>query len=83
MPFWSSEARARRVVKSVPGYAALSIEEIRMDLVSRQGGLPGLKSDGLHVGVNWTGKRASGWDMEPDALQTAIEAAMSDDIGGR
>jgi hypothetical protein len=82
MPFWSSKARARRIVASIHAYAEFSVEEMTWSTF-RDLWLPGLKRDGLQVGVNWTGKRATGYDMEPDALQAAVEAAISGDITGR
>jgi hypothetical protein len=36
--------------------------------------VPGLTRDGLLVGVNWSGKRATGYDMEPEELQRNVEA---------
>jgi hypothetical protein len=82
MPFWSSRARARRIVASIPAYRDFSVEEMTWSTF-RDRWLPGLKRDGIRVGVNWTGSRATGYDMEPDAVRAAVEAARSGDIGGR
>ncbi|WP_197729402.1 MULTISPECIES: DUF2750 domain-containing protein [Rhizobium] len=35
--------------------------------------LSGLKRDGLAVGINWSGKRAIGYDMTPENVRTRIE----------
>jgi hypothetical protein len=38
--------------------------------------LPGLERDGLLVGVNWAGVRASGFDLLPADLKANVEAAL-------
>jgi hypothetical protein len=37
--------------------------------------LPALERDGLRVGVNWSGPRAVGYDLQPADVRTAIDAA--------
>jgi len=62
-PFWSSRSRAERVIATVPAYAGFSVVEIAWkDLCERW--LPGLTKDGILVGVNWTGSRATGYDID-------------------
>ena len=34
--------------------------------------LPGMQKDGLLVGVNWSGERAKGYDVEPEVVAEAI-----------
>ena len=64
MPFWSSEARARRAIATQEGWEACRPRAISVDdLVSDW--LPDLDEDGLLVGVNWTGERMTGYDVEP------------------
>lgn len=72
MPFWSSKSRAQKIITNVPAYAdfepiAIDWDEFRNDWV------PGLTRDGLHVGVNWSGARATGYDITPAELQAYIE----------
>jgi hypothetical protein len=64
MPFWSSLARVKRIIKTVPAYSSfrpveMSWEEFLNDWV------PGLTSDRCLVGVNWSGKHATGYDCKP------------------
>jgi hypothetical protein len=73
-PFWSSRARAERIVATVPAYAGFEVEEIALDAFLERW-LPGLEVDGLRVGVNWSGPRATGYDVEPGAVRAALEAA--------
>lgn len=64
-PFWSSEARVRRVIANVPAYGGFVVDELDLD-TWRTRWLPGLRRDGLLVGLNWTGPRATGYDLSPD-----------------
>jgi hypothetical protein len=73
-PFWSSEARVRRVIANVPAYAGFVPDEL--DLTGwRDRWLPGLRRDGLLVGLNWTGPRATGYDFTPDEVLARLAAA--------
>ncbi len=64
MPFWSSEGRVRRIITNVPAYAGFA--PVGIDLVEwRDRWVPGYEQDGLLLGINWSGPRATGWDLEP------------------
>src|SRR5436190_23339162 len=65
MPCWSSLARAERIIKTVPAYRGFVPVELTWDDF-RETWLPRLESDGLRVGVNWTGVRATGSDLAPN-----------------
>ncbi|GGI71854.1 DUF2750 domain-containing protein [Shewanella gelidii] len=72
MPFWSSEKRAKLVIHSVSAYAEFEPTAIQWsDFCTHW--VPGLKKDNFLAGINWSGKRASGFDIEPDLLQEAVE----------
>lgn len=74
-PFWSSRSRAQKVIASVPAYAGFEPFRIAWaDFTARW--VPGLKRDGILVGVNWSGPRAVGYDVEPEALQRNVEARL-------
>lgn len=69
MPFWSLESRAERVVRAVDAYRDFELVRIDLD-VWKVRWLPGLEADELLVGLNWSGERATGFDVEPaDALK--------------
>lgn len=64
MPFWSSEARAKRVVETVNAYK--DFEPVPIELTAfAEKWLPGLEKDGLLCGLNWSGERATGYDIAP------------------
>lgn len=72
-PFWSSRAGAEKIIETVPAYAGFEPHEVTWDdFCSRW--VPGLARDGLLVGVNWSGKRATGYDLEPERLREYVEA---------
>lgn len=70
-PFWSSRSRFERIIETVTAYASFSPEEISWETFCSVC-VPGLPRDGLLVGVNWSGKRAIGYDMEPLELQRNV-----------
>lgn len=76
-PFWSSQSRAAKVVAEVPAYATFSPVAIPWDKFCETW-VPGLTQDGLLVGVNWSGPRATGFDMEPEELKRNVQALIGD-----
>jgi len=74
-PFWSSLSRVQKIIKRVPAYAGFTPYEISWtDFCQRW--VPGMTRDGLLVGVNWSGKKALGYDIEPRQVQKSVEAIM-------
>jgi uncharacterized DUF497 family protein len=74
-PFWSSRSRVERIIESVPAYSGFVPHSIPWDeFVARW--VPGLTKDGILTGVNWSGSRAVGYDIEPIALQRNVEAQI-------
>src|SRR5688572_18902126 len=70
-PFWSSRSRAQRAIDSVPAYRGFIPVELEWDdFVSKW--VPGLKKDSTLVGVNWSGSRAEGYDLEPEQVERNI-----------
>jgi hypothetical protein len=74
-PFWSSRSRVERIIKSVPAYSGFEPYEISWEDF-RNRWVPNLIRDGLLVGVNWSGKRAVGYDSEPERLVRNVEAMI-------
>ncbi|GGT22141.1 DUF2750 domain-containing protein [Nonomuraea spiralis] len=74
MPFWSSLAGVEKVIRTAPAYAAMEPREIGVDEWVGEW-LPGLERDGLLVGVNWSGRRVVGWDLEVEHVLARLEAA--------
>jgi hypothetical protein len=73
MPFWSKRSRAERVVTTVAAYAGFEVVPIPLDAF-RERWLPGLRGDGLLVGLNWSGKNATGYDLEPASVEASFAA---------
>lgn len=74
MPFWSSVSRVQSFVASVSAYAAFEpVEMPWRDFTSRWA--PGLERDELRVGVNWSGERATGFDVAPADVVRNVESA--------
>jgi hypothetical protein len=72
MPFWSSRDRAELIIKAVPTYASFTPVELQLgEFLERW--LPGLDRDKLRVGLNWSGDRATGYDVDPSFVAAAIE----------
>jgi hypothetical protein len=64
VPFWSKPTRAQLVVKHVTAYQGFEVVPITIeDWLSNW--MVSLEHDGLLVGVNWAGARATGYDMTP------------------
>lgn len=64
VPFWSKPTRAQRVVGQVAAYHGFEVVVVAVD-DWLTGWLPSLDRDGLLVGLNWAGARATGYDMTP------------------
>ena len=62
------------VIKAVPAYRDFEPVPIALsEFVERW--LPGLTKDGLHCGLNWSGKGATGYDLPPADLLARLKAA--------
>lgn len=72
MPFWSTRSRAERVIATVPAYGGFTPHEIAW-AEFRDEWLVGAKERGELIGVNWSGPRATGYDIEPDDVRARVE----------
>jgi hypothetical protein len=73
-PFWSSRPRAERIIKTLEAYKGFEPVEVRLqDFLETW--IPRLAGDDVLVGVNWSGSRATGYDVEPDAARESINWA--------
>jgi hypothetical protein len=77
MPFWSSRDRAERAGQSEQ---FAGCQPRRLSLAEfEERWLPGLERDGLLIGVNWTGPRFTGYDVEPNEVRGWLEALRGDE----
>jgi hypothetical protein len=72
MPFWSSRARAERAADAEQFAGCRPRRLTLREFEDRW--LPGLERDGLLVGVNWTGARFTGYDVEPAMVRGWVAA---------
>ena len=73
MPFWSRRSRAERIRATVGAYRATTVFAVPLEQWREQW-LTGLASDGLRVGVNWSGPTATGQDLSPDEVRVRLAA---------
>ena len=67
MPFWTTLSRVQKIINSVDGYQNFEHFEITLqDFIQKW--LPGLEKDDLLVGINWSGKRVTGYDLKGSEL---------------
>lgn len=77
MPFWSSRSRVEKIIKTVPAYSAFRPFELTWEEF-RDEWLPDLERKGYLIGINWSGPRALGFDLEPASVRNAVEACIQD-----
>lgn len=75
MPFWSTRNRAEQVIEGVDAYYGFELVALSLD-EWRTRWLPGLRRDGLLVGVNWSGARATraATTSPPDDVERNLNA---------
>jgi hypothetical protein len=74
-PFWSTLSRVQKIIKNAPAYSSFVPVEISWEEF-RDEWLPELEEDGVRVGVNWSGKKAVGYDLDVSWVRNAIEALI-------
>ena len=75
IPFWSSRSRVEKVQSTMPEYAHYSIHEKPFTEFYEQT-LPWLEEQHIHIGVNWSGERLSGYDVSVSDLKASLEYWM-------
>jgi len=77
MPFWSSRERVEAVITSVTAYDGFIPVEIPWDDFAADW-CPGLESDGLLAGLNWTPPDAVGVAIEPTRIVNNVGVWIDD-----
>jgi hypothetical protein len=75
-PFWSSITRVQKIIINVSAYTNFEPYEITWECF-RDKWLPGLKKDGILIGINWSGNKAKGYDIDADNAKFAIEIQIN------
>ena len=70
-PFWSSRSRLVRIQRGHSKYREFEIVDI--ELSRFMDWLPKMGKDGILIGVNWSGKRLTGSDVEPMDLHAGVQ----------
>jgi hypothetical protein len=73
LPVWSTRSRVERIIKNVPAYAGF--RPVSWSLSEFEEEIDALEEAGYLVGINWSGPRATGYDLEPSSVRESIEAA--------
>lgn len=74
-PFWSSLSRVKIIIKKVPAYASFEPYEVSWKDFKRKWARKLAKEDRL-IGVNWSGPKAVGFDIEPKVVCSAVQWAI-------
>jgi hypothetical protein len=68
-------SRVERIIKIVPAYGIFEPVEVSWEEFLEVW-VPDLKADGVKVGVNWSGKGATGYDIEPEDVVANVRSQM-------
>jgi hypothetical protein len=71
-PFWSSLSRVETITKRVPAYAGFHAVKISWKEF-RDEWLPDFAREGILIGVNWSGSKATGYEVEPESVRRNVE----------
>ncbi|EKJ88160.1 uncharacterized protein DUF2750 [Leptospira meyeri] len=71
IPFWSTEKRVKNIIENVSEYSGFEAFEISLEDFMEKW-IPGLKKDKLLIGINWSGEKATGYDIKPNELQVNL-----------
>jgi len=74
-PFWSSVSRVRKLMEASPDFATFEPVALSWETFCERW-IPGLNSDRINVGVNWSGRAASGFDLEPETVRRNVEGLL-------
>ncbi len=72
VPFWSSASRLDLVQKAHPKYQQYTPDEIELERFLEKT-LPQLRDEKINIGINWSGKRLTGYDISADHLERNLQ----------
>ncbi|MEP4545296.1 MAG: DUF2750 domain-containing protein [Saccharospirillum sp.] len=70
-------SRVQKIIKNVPAYNGFEPVELSWDEFGDKW-LPGLTKDGLLVGVNWSSKNATGYDLDAPWVRECVEIQIKE-----
>lgn len=72
MPFWSKKNFVEEIIAQHSDYSSFEPFAVSLsDFLKKW--LVGLKKDGILVGINWSGKNVSGYDLDPKEVMLYLE----------
>lgn len=71
VPFWSSRSRLETIQTQFPKYRQWTITEFSLGEFWRR--LCQLEREGIQVGVNWSGKQLTGYNVRVPDLRAGLE----------
>jgi len=74
IPFWSSRQRLLKIQAVLPKYQKFQIEELSIESFLEQ--LPNLEKEKVRIGVNWSGKNLTGYDVSIEAVKAALDYVL-------
>ncbi|NOT65342.1 MAG: DUF2750 domain-containing protein [Methylotenera sp.] len=84
-PFWSKLTRVQKIIKSTPEYSNFEPVEVPWNEFEYELA-PKLKEKNIYVGVNWSGKNLTGFDMPAfqliEIVKSNKEAALTHHSSG-
>jgi hypothetical protein len=72
VPYWSSRTRVQKVIQEHPKFGKFAIGETSLEEFFEKT-LPQFREEKIHIGVNWSGARLTGYDLSPEELATNLK----------
>ena len=72
IPFWSSRSHLEKVILSHPKFGGCQVAESTLEQFLEKT-LPQLQEEKIHVGVNWSGVRLTGYDVSVEDLLANLQ----------
>jgi hypothetical protein len=76
VPFWSSKSRMEKIQKLHSQYQEYDVDETDLESFMNKS-LPDLQDEKIHFGINWSGKKLSGYNLTADELRANLEYWLS------
>ena len=76
-PFWSSLPRVNQIIRRAPAYGTFVPQEMSWEEFQAQR-IPELMASNTKVGLNWTGRRAAGYELEPQDLVANVQQCIAE-----
>ena len=79
IPFWSSLSRTNKMISRIEWLRDGKPVEVSWERFLEHW-MPQMIRDGFRIGVNWSGERAAGYDIEPELLRETIQVHIDREL---